>query len=291
MSTSARAQRYLLLAFVGSLALSAAVGITVITSGTRSSIASAILGSTVLLAAASILGMAAAVVARRKSWHPIGPLGLIAALIALLLSWPWIWIECLDPWRVFGGALPAWYAELWRVVGIAWVVAVAVTHVGLFSLARLHPTYLWLRRWTVIAILLLAVIIVLGIISEFSLLGEHLAFRAIAVLAIVDVCGSLAVPVLHRLTTIRAREAVRTIDLHLSLTCPRCAHTQTVAVGRSRCVQCKLGFLLEIEEDLCPGCGYPLYRLSSGACPECGRRVTTSANIAPPGRDPSSAPS
>ncbi len=291
MRTSARAQRYLLLAFVGSLVICAAMGVFVIASDTRSATAWAILAITALFAAASILGLVDVVVWARRRWHPVGLVGLAFAIAAFALSSPVVWIECVGTWRVFGPGPHPYYDLMCRISGIAWIAAVAITIVAALSLAQLDPRYRWVRRWTIIVNLLLAAYVAHWVWNGRPLIDESTAFRHINVLFIILGCGSLAVPVLHRITTIRAREAVRTTDLRLSLTCPRCAHTQTVAVGRSRCVQCNLGFLLEIEEDLCPGCGYPLYQLSSGACPECGRRVTTSANIAPPGREPSSAPS
>ena len=36
-------------------------------------------------------------------------------------------------------------------------------------------------------------------------------------------------------------------------------------------------FVIEIEENVCEKCGYPLYKLESAACPECGTAVYSSA--------------
>ncbi|MBU0717421.1 MAG: hypothetical protein KJ749_04160 [Planctomycetes bacterium] len=94
--------------------------------------------------------------------------------------------------------------------------------------------------------------------------------RAMGVLAILVVCGCIAVPILHRVSAIRIREETRTTELSLSLTCPRYGKPQKLPAGRSRCAECGLRFSIEIDEEQCSSCGYPLYRLTSSACPECG---------------------
>jgi len=92
--------------------------------------------------------------------------------------------------------------------------------------------------------------------------------------AIVMVCGTIAVGILHRLSKIKNQQSTRTFDFSVSLVCPRCAASAEIFVGRSRCPSCGLRFHLEIDEDQCQGCGYPLYKLTSDRCPECGMRLS-----------------
>ena len=98
-------------------------------------------------------------------------------------------------------------------------------------------------------------------------------YRGMGVLSIGVACGTIAVPILHKVSAIRLREAVRTTELVLQITCPRCSKGQTLSVGRSKCGQCGLGFSIEIEEENCKKCGYPLYKIESAVCPECGEPI------------------
>jgi ribosomal protein L37E len=97
--------------------------------------------------------------------------------------------------------------------------------------------------------------------------------RGMGILGIAVACGTIAVPILHKVSAIRVREAVRTTELSLAMICPRCGKNQTLSVGRSKCCECGLGFSIEIEEENCKKCGYPLYKIESAVCPECGTPI------------------
>ena len=161
---------------------------------------------------------------------------------------------------------------------VSCIIAVALVHVALLSLARLNQSYEWVRICTVISIAMLALIICSIIL--FETFTEEIGFRLIGVLAIIDVCGTLAIPILQRISAIHVRENIVTTQLTLSLTCPRCTRAQQVPVGRSKCAGCGLKFNIEVEEEHCSKCGYSLYQLQSSTCPECGTPITSIASPA-----------
>ncbi len=260
-------QRSLLLCFLISIAACGAVGIYCLVQGDIGSLEGRILGSTALIGAASILGLIDMVAWEQRRWHPLGMCGVFAAAIALLLALMVIWS------RTIGLPFNAESKEFVKCVGIAWVLAVAIPHISLLSFARLNRSYGWARRWTIVAIAALAGIIALLILNEPGYWEQDLYMRLVGILAIADVCGTIAMPILHRVSTIRSGEAVRTVELKLSITCPRCELTQSLSVGRSSCAQCGLRFVIDIEEENCEKCGYPLYKLESAACPECGTPI------------------
>lgn len=254
-------QRSLLLTFIGSIAACGLVGIYCLLIGRIGWFEERILGTTCVVGAASILALASAVTWERRRWHPVGPLGAAAATVALVLAVVAIWAEPIERyWPYFYDAL-----------SLAWVAAVALPHVGLLSLARLRPGYEWVRRWTSVVVFLLALLIALVLLDFID--DSDLWLRPAGILAIADACGTIAVPILHRVSAIRKREEVRTVELTLALTCPRCQQSQTVPVGRSKCAGCGLGFRIDIDEGNCKKCGYPLYRLESAQCPECGTPI------------------
>lgn len=263
MALSTPTQRTLLLGFICSLALCGLIGIYALVMGQFGWLEMRVLGTTASIGAASILAMASAVAWETRRWRPIGLVGMILPGVALLLLLVLIWD--------FAPRTPRAVYE--RFTGSTCIVAVATAHVALLALARLHRGYEWVRTVTVTVIGALAVILILTIIVEPN--DDDLG-RIIGSLAIIDVCGSVAVPVLHRVSAISSREQVRTTNLEVTVICPRCETSRKLPVGRSRCA-CGLRFLIEVEEEHCPRCGYALYKLTSNACPECGAPLTPAA--------------
>ncbi len=258
-------QRGLLTGFIGSIATCGLVGIYCLLIGGFGRLQGQVLGTTAIVAAASILGLVSAIPWERRRWHPIGPLGLISVAIALALVIFTIWA---DPyiWR------QPWGDNFLKVMGVACVAGVAFPHMGLISLAKLRREYGWVRRATVIAILTLALQAIVSILFEGYRLGDAW-WKLVGVVAIFDACGTIAIPILHRVSAIHKIETVKTVELSLDLTCPRCKSNQHLAAGHSACGACGLRFNIEIEEETCNSCGYPLYKLTSPTCPECGTAI------------------
>ena len=256
---TSHAQRSLLFAFIGSIICFALAGIYCLVIGRMGDLEGRILGTTATALVASILGLAAAVPWERRRWHPIGLVGLVVVTAATGLVIFAIWADMPeDQW---------WY---YQTMFSTCVLAVAIPHVGLLSLARLRKGFEWVRIATVVAVTLLAGQACLMIIWEAD---DEPLFRLLGVLAILDGVGTLAVPILHRVSNLGAREEIRTAALTIALTCPRCGKSQQLDIGRSKCSGCGLKIHIEIEEEHCRKCGYPLYKLESAVCPECGTPV------------------
>ena len=262
MALRTRTQRTLLLSFIASIAACGLVGIYCLTVGDLDDLAVHILATISTVGAASILALASAIPWERRRWPPIGACGFVVVGIAMLLVLGGIWWE------------PSWRRHEWfyKLMFTSCVLAIAFPHVGLLSLAALRRQYEWVRIATVIVIVLLAGQITIMIIYEVD---EFPWFRVMGVLGILDVCGTIAVPVLHRLSAMRVTDEDRTVEsgATFSLTCPRCGKAQKLSVGRSRCGQCGLKISIEIEEEHCAKCGYSLYKNTSAVCPECGTPI------------------
>ena len=260
MAMESKTQRTLLLSFIISIACCGLVGIYCLLLGRIGWLEERILGSTAAVGGASIFGMAAAIPWERRRWHPIGPIAIGAIAVSLGMIIFAIWVD----WY--------WWRHKWffNLMTVAIVTAVALPHIGLMSLARLKRSYEWIRTGTVAVIAMLGGLIMFVIVVDVD---DDFLFRVMGMLGIGDACGTIAVPILHRVSAIRTREAIRTTELVLSLTCPRCSKTQTLPVGRPRCGGCGLQFSIEIEEENCKRCGYVLYGITSAVCPECGEPV------------------
>lgn len=262
MAMKSQTQRSLLMGFVGSIACCGLVGIYCLTLGQWGPFEARVLGTTAAVGAASILALASAIPWERRRWHPIGLLGLVAVPVALILVLVAIWMEGSLGWPNM--------EYLLKAMGVACVLAVALPHVGLLSLAHLRRQYGWVRGVSVMVIAMLGGQIILTIFVDPH--GDGW-LRFMGALGILVTCGTIAVPILHRVSIIRTREAIRTVELAITLTCPRCETSQHLCVGRSACAACGLVILIEIEEEQCPTCGYALYKLESAVCPECGTPI------------------
>lgn len=252
-------QNSLLFAFIGSIVLCAIIGIYCILFGSFGTLEAKVLGSTAVIGAASILALASAIPWERQRWQPIGPVGIAVVCLTMLQSLCIIWIGDYSD-----------YEFLVKLLGISCTLAVALPHVGLLSLARLRREYGWVRMATIACIVMLAGMICFLIITES---GDDVIAQIIGTLAILDVCGTITVPILHRVSAVSALDAIQSATCEVSLTCPRCAKPNQRPVGRSHCPHCGLVMNIEIEEEHCRKCGYVLYGAVSADCPECGEPI------------------
>ncbi len=270
MPLDSQSQRRLLLTFIISIAACGLLGVYVLLSGQSGRLEESILLSIAIVGASSILGLCCAIAWERRRWHPLGPVAALAVGLATTLAIYSVW-QHYDRWNA-NLALP----EIpWEITFSAWVLAIAGPIASLLSLANLDQRYKWIRKSTVLCLALLALLFFVVIWMKPYRWDSELLSRGMGVLGIGVACGTLAIPIFHRISAIQRREAVRTTELSLTVTCPRCNLAQTLPVGRSACAKCKLRFTIDIEEDNCPQCGYALYKLESASCPECGTRVTS----------------
>jgi ribosomal protein S27AE len=73
-----------------------------------------------------------------------------------------------------------------------------------------------------------------------------LVVRVVGVVAILDGCFSLCVPILHRLGGKQITEKTPQVFRQIELVCPRCGEQGIYATGKSICPKCSLGFRVEI---------------------------------------------
>ncbi len=269
MALRSPVQRKLLFAFIGSIVGCAVVGIYCLLVGGMGRTEGRILGTTAAVGGCSMLALAAAIQWERRRWHPIGPVSIIAIAAALVLTIYLIWFD----------TYPHLLDIQWeRFAGSAWVFACALPTVGLLSLARLRSNLQVVLALTIVSIATLVLMLQVAIFLDFDI--DNWA-RGIGVFGILSACGTITVPILHRVSAIRTTESIQTTDLSISMTCPRCSVAQVVPAGRSVCKSCHLRFHIEIEEDNCLKCGYPLYQLKSAVCPECGTPIALAADSQP----------
>ena len=184
-------RRIAIVALVASLSITAVVGIVTLLSGDFGEVQGRVLGTTLLIAGASILALCHLSVVGRPV-RVVGFVGLGASAVALVIGLLLIW----TPWYDNGGG---WPADLWRWFGITSIVAASLAHANLLlqlSGRRRRAVRIALAI-TLAAIAVVAVMLVLPLISDWAIPGgdggEY--WRWFGVIAIVDALGTIVLPV------------------------------------------------------------------------------------------------
>lgn len=97
--------------------------------------------------------------------------------------------------------------------------------------------------------------------------------RLIGALALLAGCSAVGLVVAVRLGATTKWTATSEPYKALTISCPRCAKRQPIALPESACVNCRLRFRVSMHDDRCPTCGYDTSGLNSPVCPECGGGV------------------
>jgi len=269
MPMQSTTQRKLLLGFIASICLCGVIGIYCLAVGRMSDLEARILKTTATVAALFILALAGAMPWYRRTWHPIGPISFIPLLPTLAFTLLKIW-PSLNLFRTTNTYAYYYSDNLEKLLFTSWTIALTLPLIGLLSLARLKRQWNLIRRLTVYAILLLSSEIILTILLDIDVDQWG---RFVGVTAILATCGSIVVPILHRISSIPLHTGIHTAELALAISCPRCGKTEKLPIGHSRCPHCGLRFMIQIEEETCRTCGYPLYKIESAVCPECGTPI------------------
>lgn len=172
-----------------SFTAAAFVGILALLGGDFGETQGKILLTTVLFGAFSITALCHLAIADR-AMRVVGVIGLIASALGLITGLVLIW----SPWDSPG--LENWF----RVFGVAGVVAVSFAHANLLLLlaGRKRPAIRYGLMATLVAIGIVALMLILPIVTDGDIPGEDgdLYWRVFGVVAILDVLGTVVVPVL-----------------------------------------------------------------------------------------------
>ncbi|MFN3708418.1 hypothetical protein [Microcella sp.] len=172
-----------------SFSAAAVVGIVALLGGDFGETQGKILLTTVLFGAASITALCHLAIADR-SMRIVAAAGLLASLAALVTGMVLIWrdwnLPDLDTWL--------------QAFGVAGVLAVSLAHANLLLLLagrRRRPIRIGLAA-TLVAIGIVAIMLILPIVTEGDIPGDDgdLYWRVFGVIAILDVLGTVVVPVL-----------------------------------------------------------------------------------------------
>ena len=237
MTERTRLARFCLRIALIPLAGCALGGIAALLLGGLGKTAMQILGTCAITAFASLAGLGCALPYDRRLWRKLAVLGMCAsgAMCVSLLLLVWTDLHRHD--------------NYWKLPFLLTTASMALSHISMLTVARLAPQYQWARVATVIAITGLALSLSTAAILEE---GEDVYMRVIGVFAILAALGTVAVPILHRLSALggTARIAAETIE-DVKVVCPRCHHSVKLFVGTPQaCSHCELEMKITVATPL-----------------------------------------
>lgn len=177
-------KKIFLYTLLASIAFSALLGIYVVVSGRHDSLAERVLVTAAIVAAASLCGLACGALLDARRARLVPGIGITCALAGSAIALVLIWSEADSQ-------------GLWKLAFSLGVLALAFAHLSLLLLARLADSFRWVLAAAMIVVLALAGVVIAVVLGA---LREDATERAIGVLAILDGAGTLAIPILHRLS-------------------------------------------------------------------------------------------
>lgn len=174
---------------IGSIAVSALLGIWAILSGEFGEFQAKILGTTLTVVGTSLLGLACGAFwensrSSETALKVIPMAGIILSLVAAITVLVMIW------WQ---------FDNIWKVAAISGIFAFSLAQLSLLSLANLSKKFEWILTAAYLVILSLATINSILIIIEPSS-ESNFVMRMIGVLAVIDAALTVTIPILHRLS-------------------------------------------------------------------------------------------
>lgn len=173
---------------IGSVAVSAAVGIGVILFGDFGNFEVRVLMTTLTVTAASILGLACGAYLETGRGRTLPMFGIAVSIAAAIMTFFIIW-DVMDESVLFV-----------RSAVTAMLLAAASAHLSLLFLARLDRRFAWIRPTAFVCIGLLTAILLFLIWAEPETNTDTIG-RIIAVLAILAAAVTVITPIFHKLST------------------------------------------------------------------------------------------
>ena len=172
---------------IGSVGLSAAIGILVIILGSFGTIEVRILMTTLTITATSILGLACGAYYETGRGRVLPMAGIALSVIAALMTLLIIW-DVLDDSKTF----------IKSSVTVL-IAAVAASHLSLLMIARLDRRFSWSRVAAIVLISALAGLLVFLVWADPDNNQEQIA-RALGVLSILVGAVTIVTPIFHKLS-------------------------------------------------------------------------------------------
>src|SRR5262245_7036499 len=222
---------------IGSVALSAMLGVIALLSGTVGRIQAQIILTTLTISAGSICALACGALWEKGRAKPLSLAGIALAIVSACLFISGIWFESNSE-------------AFWKFSAAVGLVALATAHTCLLFLATLAPRFAWTRIAAIASVYVLAGQMIYLI---YYTPGDDFFFRILGVTSIVAASLTIVTPVFHRLSRSDLSSSVAATrpaepGLHPTITCPRCGASLSNSSGENSCSRCGCTFMVTILE-------------------------------------------
>jgi uncharacterized membrane protein (UPF0136 family) len=179
-------KKFFLRTFVIALSIGAIIGIFIFLAGDFGETEIRILLTTLAIGGYSLTGLCSATIQNRTNLKYFSTIGISVSVIGFLITIGGIW-------GFFN------LEEIWKAVTIFTILSVAIAHASL--LLQIIPRTNKVKYslvWTIVFISLVALMLIKSTLTEFD--ESEFFFRLLGVFAILDVSGTIATPILNRIT-------------------------------------------------------------------------------------------
>lgn len=184
-------KKVFLASLIGSLSLSALIGIVIFLVGDFGETQGKVLLTTLTFGLYSLTGLCSSILYEQKRFQAYSIIAIGISILAFLLSLLGIWSPDF---------------ELWRATMLSLVLAVGMAHAAL--LLRIVPKNAAVR-WVIILtnIFIAAVVAMLSLLILFEDIGEDFYFRLLGVFAILDALGTIVSPLMQKFSSVAEEPA------------------------------------------------------------------------------------
>lgn len=221
-------KRIALYVLIGSVIVSALLGIGALLASEFGKTEAKVLLSSLCVTGASILALACAAAWPRTRYRFLPPAGIALSVAGFGLLILLIWTEAGED-----------VEALWKTVGTLLVLGGAATHAALLALARLTPKHAWALPAALGTNVLLAAYLVAVLWETWD--GDA-TWRVLGILSILFGAFTILVPVFQRMGRDELDAEDRAARPDRVLFCPRCGASLDVPVGSTRCTACETAF-------------------------------------------------
>lgn len=179
-------KKYFLRTLVIALTISALIGIVIFIVGEFGETETRLLLTTLTIGGYSLTGLCCATNQNRNDLKYFSIIGMLVSVIGFLITIGAIW-ELID------------FDDTFKAMIIFIILSVAVAHISLLLLIRPKSDNIkYSLIATIVFISLVALMLIKSTINEFN--DSEFYFRLLGVFSILDVLGTIATPILNRIT-------------------------------------------------------------------------------------------
>ena len=179
-------KKYFVRILVIALSISALIGIFIFLLGDFGETEAKLLLTTLAIGGYSLTGLCSSTIQNRNDLKYFSIIGMIVSVIGFLITISTIW-EFDD------------FKNLWKGMTIFIILSVAIAHASLLlQIKPKNDNIKYLLIGTIIFISLVALMLIKSTMIEFN--EPEFYFRLLGVFSILDVLGTIATPILNRIT-------------------------------------------------------------------------------------------